>query len=186
VPPGSMLLRSRAQDDDDVYVSGTIGDAALGLLVLRGGLTRLGIAAQTYLAERYRLPEPRTRLGPRLIGLANAAMDVSDGLVADLGHICSTSGLGAVIEEGSVPLSPAAATAVREHPALITAVLTGGDDYEILFTAPQGAAPEIMKLAQSLNVPVARIGRMRREAGVKVLKADGSVRDIEQGGWQHF
>jgi thiamine-monophosphate kinase len=186
VPRGRMLLRSGAQADDEIYVSGTIGDAALGLLVLRGGLNRLGNAARADLAERYRVPEPRTTLGPRLIGHANAAMDVSDGLVADLGHICSTSGLGAVIEEDLVPLSPAAAAAVREHPALITAVLTGGDDYEILFTAPSAMAPDIAKVAQALNVPLARIGRMRQDAGVVVLKADGSAREIEKAGWQHF
>ncbi len=186
VPTGEMLVRSRAAADDDIYVSGTIGDAALGLVVLRGGLNRLGAAAQSYLVGRYRLPEPRTVLGPKLVGIANAAMDVSDGLVADLGHICATSGLGAVIEEDLVPISPAAATALREHPALITAVLTGGDDYEILFTAPGTMASTILKLAQTLNVPLARIGRMRPGAGVEVVKADGSGREIDTPGWQHF
>ena len=186
VPTGKMLVRSCAAVDDDIYVSGTIGDATLGLVVRRGGLNRLGAAAQGYLTERYRLPEPRTALGPKLVGVANAAMDVSDGLVADLGHICATSGLGAVIEEDLVPLSPAAAAALREHPALITAVLTGGDDYEILFTAPGAMASRIMTLARTLNVPIARIGRMRPEAGVEVLKSDGTAREIDKPGWQHF
>lgn len=186
VEAGKMLLRSRAQFGDDVYVSGTIGDAALGLLVLRGGLIRLGDAAREELTQRYRVPQPRTALGPRLVGVANAAIDVSDGLVADLGHICDTSRVAAVIDEPSVPLSPAAATAVREHPALMSSVLTGGDDYEILFTAPRGTEQAVAALARQFELPITRIGEIREGSGVKVIQADGAVREIEARGWQHF
>ena len=186
VESGRMLTRGGAQDGDDIYVSGTIGDAALGLLVLRGGLGRLGAAARDALADRYRLPQPRTTLGPALIGLANASMDVSDGLVADLGHICETSGLGAVIDEPSVPLSEATGAALREHPALIAPVLTGGDDYEILFTAPPGVRENVAALARRLGIPLTRVGAMRSGSGVKVLRADGSERAFESAGWQHF
>jgi thiamine-monophosphate kinase len=186
VSAGKMLLRSRARTGDDIYVSGTIGDSALGLIVLRGGLNRLGAAKRKDLMRRYRLPQPRTALGPRLVDVASAAIDVSDGLVADLGHICETSNLGAAIDEASVPLSPAAALAVREHPALMSSVLTGGDDYEILFTAPRSAAKAVAALARKLELPLTRIGEMRAGSGVVVVRPDGTFREIEKGGWQHF
>ena len=186
VATGRMLRRGTAQDGDDVYVSGTLGDAALGLLVLRGGLQRLGAMAHEELVGRYRLPQPRTRLGPALLGLASASMDVSDGLVADLGHICETSGLGAVIDEPSVPMSPAARAALHEHPALISAILGGGDDYEILFTAAPDSREKIAALSRKLELPLTRIGAMRAGSGVKVLRADGSERTLDSAGWQHF
>jgi thiamine-monophosphate kinase len=186
VESGRMLKRSAAQDGDDIYVSGTIGDAALGLLVLRGGLLRLGAASRDALVERYRLPQPRTSLGPALLGLARASMDVSDGLVADLGHVCETSGLGAVIDEPSVPLSPAAREALHEHPALIASILGGGDDYEILFTAAPDAREKVAALARRLELPLTRIGAMQGGSGVKVLRLDGSERTLDSAGWQHF
>ena len=186
VETGRMLRRGTAQEGDDVYVSGTLGDASLGLLVLRGGLTRLSPASRDFLVDRYRLPRPRMALGPALLGLASAAMDVSDGLVADLGHICETSGLGAVVEEDSAPLSPAVREALREHPALIAPVLTGGDDYEILFTVPATAREKVAALARKLNLPLTRIGTMRSGSGVKVLCEDGSERALDVAGWQHF
>jgi thiamine-monophosphate kinase len=186
VESGRMLRRGTAQEGDHVYVSGTLGDAALGLLVLRGGLTRLSPAARDFLVDRYRLPQPRVTLGPALSGLASAAMDVSDGLVADLGHICDTSGLGATIEESLVPLSDAAREALHEHPALTAAVLTGGDDYEILFAVPPGARDRVAELARRLGLPLTRIGTMRRGSGVTVLRADGSERALDSTGWQHF
>jgi thiamine-monophosphate kinase len=186
VESGRMLRRGTAQEGDDVYVSGTIGDAALGLLVLRGGLLRLSPSSRDVLVERYRLPQPRVALGPALIGFAHASMDVSDGLVADLGHICATSGLAATIEEDGVPLSPAAHEALREHPALMSAVLTGGDDYEILFTVPPAARESVVELARKLNLPLTRIGTLRHGSGVKVLRTDGSERALDSAGWQHF
>jgi thiamine-monophosphate kinase len=186
VETGRMLRRGTAQDGDDVYVSGTLGDAALGLLVLRGGLTRLSPASREFLVDRYRVPQPRVALGPALLDLAQASMDVSDGLVADLGHICETSGLGAVVDEPSVPLSEAVREALREHPALMVSVLTGGDDYEILFTAPPAAREKIAALARKLELPITRIGAMRGGEGVKVLRADGSARSLDSQGWQHF
>lgn len=186
VESGCMLRRGTARDGDDVYVSGTLGDASLGLLALRGGLTRLSPASRDFLAGRYRLPQPRVTLGPALLGLASAAMDVSDGLVADLGHICETSGLGAVIEEASVPLSPAVGEALREHPALMETVLTGGDDYEILFTVPQAAREKVAELASRLGLKLTRVGAMRSDGAVKVLREDGSERALDSAGWQHF
>jgi thiamine-monophosphate kinase len=186
VATGRMLRRGTAQDGDDVYVSGTLGDGALGLLVLRGGLLRLSPGSRDFLADRYRLPQPRVALGPELLGLASAAMDVSDGLVADLGHICETSGLAATIEEPRVPLSEAAREALHEHPALMSAVLAGGDDYEILFTVPRAARENVAALARRLALPLTRVGAMRSGSGAKVLRADGSERVLDSPGWQHF
>lgn len=186
VESGRMLRRGTAQAGDDVYVSGTLGDASLGLLVLRGGLTRLSQESSAFLTDRYRLPQPRVSLGPALVGVAHAAMDVSDGLVADLGHICETSELGADIDETDVPLSPVAREALRAHPALMSTVLTGGDDYEILFTAPPVARESVAALAGRLNLPLTRVGRMRSGSGVRVLRDDGSERALDSAGWQHF
>src|SRR3954466_15234535 len=127
VAPGMALRRQAARPGDAVWVSGSIGDGALGLRVLQG---RLAGDAAGHLARRYRLPEPRLGLGQALVGLALAAMDVSDGLVQDLGHLCRAAGCGVVLEAALVPLSPAAAAALAEEPGLLPVLLTGGDDYE--------------------------------------------------------
>ena len=126
---------------DAIFVTGTIGDAALGLAVLRGRLPQLDAASAGFLVDHYHLPQPRVTVGPQLIGLATAALDVSDGLIADLGHICEVSDLAAIVEAGRVPLSQAARAAIETAPGhgLATA-LTGGDDYEILLTAPPAVA----------------------------------------------
>ena len=181
VPAGRMLRRSGAEPGDLVFVSGAIGDGALGLRAIRGELPRLAGADRAYLAERYRLPQPRLALGPRLIGLAHAAMDVSDGLVADLGHIAETSGVSAVIEAARVPLSAAGRRADR-----LELALTGGDDYEILFTAPPTADTAVAALARELGLPLARIGRIGAGAGVTAVNADGAPIELSSKGWRHF
>lgn len=181
VSAGGMLRRSEAKPGDLVFVSGAIGDAALGLRAIRGELPRLDEADRAYLADRYRLPQPRLALGPRLIGLAHAAMDVSDGLVADLGHIAETSGVAAVIEAARVPLSPAGSRADR-----LELALTGGDDYEILFTAPPSAEAAVAGLGRELGLPLARIGRIDAGAGVTAVNADGAPIRLSSAGWRHF
>jgi thiamine-monophosphate kinase len=120
-----------------------VGDAALGLRVLRGQIPSIDAAAAQFLVGRYRLPLPRVTLGPRLVGLATAALDVSDGLIADLRHICETSDLAAIIETQRVPLSPAARVTIATENDGLALALTGGDDYEILFTAPPSVADEL-------------------------------------------
>lgn len=186
VPIGRMIRRATAEPGDDVYVSGTIGDAALGLEVLKGGLAGLPDSARAHLIGRYRLPRPRLGLGPQLWGLAHAAIDVSDGLVADLGHICATSGLGAEVEAGLVPLSPAAQAALGRQPSLLARVLGGGDDYEILFTASPTVAGAIATLAAAEMLPLTRIGRMTAGSGVALLAADGRPMALANAGWTHF
>lgn len=186
VRKGSELRRSAAQAGDMVFVSGTIGDAALGLLALKNTLSDLRPEQRQALIGRYRLPEPRTALGPRLIGLAHAAIDVSDGLMADLGHICERSGLGATIDTGLVPLSEAAAAAVHSDPELLKTAITGGDDYELLFTAPAEAADALNRLGAEIGVPITAIGRIARGSGVKALGASGEEIRLRRPGYTHF
>jgi thiamine-monophosphate kinase len=190
-PVGRIIRRGGAQGDDIVFVTGTIGDAALGLSVLGAGATTLDVASSTFLVDRYRLPEPRTALGPQLIGIATAGLDVSDGLVADLRHICEVSCLAAVIEARSVPLSPAARIAIAGDSRCLATALTGGDDYEILFTAPSAASDRIGELSRSFGVPITPLGRMTVLSGadqprVVVLDNLGRPLHFASEGWTHF
>jgi thiamine-monophosphate kinase len=184
VAPGAVLYRHGAMPGDDVWVSGTIGDGALGLRVLRGEIA--GDAAG-HLVERYRLPRPRLALGQAVAGLARAGLDVSDGLVQDLGHLCRAGGCGAEVEAAAVPLSPAAAALVARDPALLPALVTGGDDYELLFTAAPEAAGALRAAAARAGTPVARIGRMVPGPPVVVLRdAAGAPVPLAREGWSHF
>jgi len=184
VPPGAALPRAGAQPGDGVWVSGTLGDGALGLRVLRGELPG---DAEGHLARRYRLPEPRLALGQALRGLARAAMDVSDGLVQDLGHLCRAAGCGAEIEATAVPLSPPARALVEAEPARLALALTGGDDYELLFAVPAGAEAEIERRAAAAGTPVMRIGRfVAGPPEVTVRGPDGEPLELSRQGWSHF
>ena len=187
VPENTALLRSNARSGDDVWLSGSLGDGALGLLVAKGEGTGLQTAHADALLDRYRLPRPRVALGPRLRGLAHAAMDVSDGLIADLGHICDASGLGAEIEAERLPLSEAARAAVEAGLGEgLATVVGGGDDYEILFTAPPHAATDLALLSRELDVQLTRIGRMLPGAGVALLDTMGREISLPRGGYNHF
>ena len=182
VPAGTALRRSGARAGDLVWVSGTIGDGALGLAAVTGRLPGLAADHAAWLAGRYRLPEPRLALGLRLAGLASAAMDVSDGLVADLGHLCRASGLDAEIDAARVPLSAAAKAALAGDQEPLATLLAGGDDYELLFTAPEAAG-----VLNSLGLPVTAIGRMVEGSGVvRVLGPDGAALVLPATGWRHF
>jgi thiamine-monophosphate kinase len=190
-PVGQIIRRGAAQGDDIVFVTGTIGDAALGLSVLRAKPTTLDAASSTFLVDRYQLPQPRVALGPQLIDIATAGLDVSDGLVADLWHICEVSRLAAVIEARSVPLSPAARIAIAGDSRCLATALTGGDDYEILFTAPPAASDRIGELSRSFGVPITPLGRMTALSGadqprVVVLDNLGRPLHFASEGWTHF
>jgi thiamine-monophosphate kinase len=180
-PAGAALLRRGAAPGDDVWVSGTLGDAALGLQVLQGMLD-VTEPARAFLIERYRLPRPRLALGQALRGLASAAIDVSDGLVADLGHILEVSGVGAEVHAGALPLSDAA----RGLPGARDAALSGGDDYELLFTAPPDRRAALDALARRLDLPLTRIGAIRAEPGLQLLDETGRELAVCRAGWQHF
>jgi len=178
VAPGTALLRSGAKPGDGIWVSGTIGDGALGLLAATGQLAD----PDGFLADRYRLPRPRLALGLRLVGIAHAAMDVSDGLVQDLGHLCRESGLAAEIAAAAVPLSAAARTA-----DMLATCLTGGDDYELLLAVPPDHEPALAEAAGAADIPVTRIGAFLTGASnVTVRDSNGSVMSLVQGGWSHF
>ncbi len=180
VERGTALLRSGARDGDHIFVSGTIGDAALGLRILNG-VADAEDRHRACLIDRYRLPQPRLELGARLRGLATAAADVSDGLVADLGHICSASGVGAEIEAAAVPQSPAAKGA-----GAADLILTGGDDYELVFTVPPDGAGVVRTLAEELAVPLAHIGHVTAGNGVTVLGEGGAPLALRRTGYRHF
>jgi thiamine-monophosphate kinase len=180
VPTGAALLRQGALPGDDIWVSGTLGDAALGLRILKG----LAVPDEEglVLIDRYRTPRPRLALGQALRGIAHAAIDISDGLVADLGHVLDCSGVGAEIEAAGVPLSAEA----RGVPRALLGALTGGDDYELLFAAPAEAAASVAAIGERVAVPLTRIGRITAEPGLRVLDAEGRPMSLQKPGWRHF
>lgn len=180
VRKGTALLRSGARVGDALYMSGTLGDAALGLALQKRRQFGLSARHRRYLIDRYRLPQPRLALGRKLVGLASAAMDISDGLVADLGHLCDASRVAAIVETARLPLSAAARAALQRDPALIRTILTGGDDYEILFTASPSAKKKLVRM------PVTEIGRIEPGRGVKVLNSLGKPMTLGRAGYRHF
>ncbi len=183
VVPGRALRRSAARLGDDIYLSGCTGEAAFGLITYRQCVA----AAEEDIAHcRSRLdrPMPRVALGRALAGVAHAAIDVSDGLVADLAHICEESGLGAVVQWSRVPQSSALSTCSPEERRRF--VLSGGDDYELVFTASVAARREIAARAAAADTPVTRIGSMVAGERVTVLDSSGSEMTLEQAGYDHF
>ena len=176
-PAGGALLRSGAAIDDDIYVSGAPGEAAGGLRLLQRG------DAGDVLIRRYEAPTPRLALGRALLGVATAAIDVSDGLAADLAHVAGASGCGAALESDLLPVSATLHAQFGE--ASRSLVLSGGDDYELCFTADPDARPTIEKLAAALSLPLTRIGRMIDGEGVSVRDASGAPVDVAAG-YQHF
>ena len=187
VEDGRALLRSGARPGDRVWVSGSLGDAALGLCVATEAAAGLSGEDAAFLLARYRLPQPRLGLGRRLAGLASAAMDISDGLVGDLEHICAASGVAARIVASQVPLSPAGANAV----ALgigggLAAALTGGDDYELLFTAPPAHDDALRALEGELGLRLSVVGEIIAGSGVRIFGADGKPMALARHGYRHF
>jgi thiamine-monophosphate kinase len=186
IAKGRAVLRRGARPGDGVFVSGSLGDAALGVLIAKGQDLGLSATYNDFLIDRFRLPQPRLNLGASLPGLASAAMDISDGLVADLGHLTRASGVAAEIEAAQLPLSPAAAAALAVDPARLGLVLGGGDDYELLFTAPAAADARLMDLARETAVPVTRIGRIVAGQGVRVRDKAGAEIAVPRAGYAHF
>jgi thiamine-monophosphate kinase len=186
VAAGMEIRRSGARPGDLIWVSGTIGDAFLGLGLLRGASPKLASEDRDYLIRRFRVPDPRTELGPLLSGIAHAMIDVSDGLLADLGHICETSHAGASVELGSLPLSPAAQAVVDGDPGIGAGLAAAGDDYELLFTAPIEATEAIGALSLRLGISLTMIGKIEPGAGVRLVGADGRVIPFDRAGYRHF
>jgi thiamine-monophosphate kinase len=186
VAAGAEIRRSGARPGDHVWVSGTIGDAFLGLAALRGGYADLTPEQRAALIARFQLPEPRVELGPRLAGIADAMCDVSDGLIADLGHICEASQVRATIALAQLPLSPAAQQVVAGAPDLPARLAAAGDDYELLFTAPPDASDRIRNLSAELQLPITPIGTIESGDGVRLLDPEGKTVPVAAAGYRHF
>jgi thiamine-monophosphate kinase len=178
IPVGRIVRRNGARPGDAVFVSGTIGDAALGLRIRLGTLDAMPAGGSAdHLLDRYLHPQPRIALAPVIRNHASASMDVSDGLVGDLGHICRQSRVAAEIDAAAVPLSAGARALVAADPTALETALTGGDDYEILATVAAERAEAFADAAAAAGVPVTRIGRIAAgEPRVTVLGADGPLR----------
>ncbi len=186
VRAGAELRRAGARPGDLVFVSGSLGDSALGLAVLSGALKGLDETAEAMLRDRYHLPRPRIALGLRLSGLAHGLIDVSDGLIADLGHLCAASKVAAEIDAPRVPLSSAARSALALDAGLREKILGGGDDYELLFTADSQAAAPLSAIADDLDLPITAIGRITEGSGVTALDEKGDPIKLSSPGWRHF
>jgi thiamine-monophosphate kinase len=188
-PHGAMVRRATANRGDIVAVTGTIGDAALGVLIRRDAdLAKqwcLSSAASQHLQQRYLLPQPRTALAHALRAHASAAMDVSDGLAGDLAKLCRASELAAEIEVADVPLSDAARAVLSAEPKLIERILTGGDDYEIVLTVPAAKFGVFRTAAENAGVPLAKIGQVTSGQGVRFLR-EGKVLSFVQPSYSHF
>jgi thiamine-monophosphate kinase len=187
VPEGTMVRRAGAKPGDLIFVSGTIGDAALGLYVRRGDAPwKLDAAQRQHLVSRYLLPQPRNALAEAVRTHASAAMDVSDGLVGDLTKLCRVSQVSAEIDAARVPYSDAAKAAMAADPAARETALTGGDDYEILCTVPPAKAESFRAAAQVAQVPVSEIGVVATGEGVRFLDAQNQPMIFKQASFSHF
>jgi thiamine-monophosphate kinase len=184
VPPGKALFRSGAREGDDIFVTGEIGDAVLALAALKG---RASLTEAMLASVRRKLdwPQPRVREGIALRGLASAAIDISDGLLADLGHIATRSGVKAVIESRAVPLSPALQSVLGREFSLEEA-LAGGDDYELCFTAAPARREEIEQTLRQVGTRLTRIGTVVAGQGVNCLGPDGRPLSSFNAGYRHF
>jgi thiamine-monophosphate kinase len=189
VPHGKMVRRSTAKVGDCVVVTGTIGDAALGVKLRRDRKLakrwRLTEAMAEHLEQRYLLPQPHNALAEAVLQHAAAAMDVSDGLAGDLAKLCRASSAAAEIDVARVPLSDAARTAIAASPELIETVLTGGDDYEIVLTLAPEKLSAFRAAAKAVGIPVSEIGRVKAGQGARFTQ-DGKALTFTRPSYSHF
>jgi len=190
VPPGRMVHRSGARAGERVMVTGTIGDAALGLAILRGGKVHAassGKATREALIGRYRVPQPRTAMAEIIRDHASAAMDVSDGLAGDLTKLCGVSGVSAVIDMASIPLSEAATDLVSRGIVGLETLIAGGDDYEILCTLPEDRVMAFAQAARGAGIAVSSIGTVIAGSAVpKFIDGEGTEIALERRSYSHF
>ena len=182
VPAGQGIRRSTAQAGDIVFVSGVVGDAMLGL-------QRMKERGETgdKLVQRFQLPQPRLSLGRALRGVATAMADVSDGLIADLGHICNASGLNARVLASDIPLSSGARAAASAGQVSLTGLVSGGDDYELVFAASKDYLNRVQQVSGNCGVPVTRIGVVEPGDGVvELIDSNGDLIPVETPGYRHF
>jgi len=187
VPAGTALTRAGARVGDDVWISGTLGDAMLALAALEGR-TLLPAAALDAVRLRLEAPTPRVALGENLRGVATAAIDVSDGLTGDLGHILDRSGVGAHVELAALPRSPAleAKLAGSERALALQWLLAGGDDYELCFTAPAARRDDVAAIGRATSVPLARVGTITAGSALVVTDAHGKPLPALPRAFDHF
>jgi thiamine-monophosphate kinase len=186
VPSGTALLRSGARAGDDLWVSGTLGDARLALEAFRGTVS---LPQSVFEAARLRLeqPQPRLALGCALRGVATSAIDISDGLLGDLQHVLDRSGVGATVEAAAArPLLAASAGCALPADRIDALVLAGGDDYELAFTAPVQRRAAVEAAARQAGTPVTRIGRIEAEPGLRVVDAQGQPLQRRFASFDHF
>lgn len=190
VPAGQMVRRATARAGDHLFVTGTLGDAALGLALLKDPslAPRLGLVGDEAVKAvgRFQRPEPRLALGPLLLAQASAAMDLSDGLMKDCGRMCAASGVAARLQAADLPLSGAMRSAVARDPTWLEAAAATGDDYEILAAVPGQRVAGFLKDAGSLGFAVTRIGEVHAGSGVRMLQPNGAEVIFEREGWDHF
>jgi thiamine-monophosphate kinase len=191
VPKGQMVKRQGAGAGDRIVVTGTIGDAALGLDILRGGRAAHAISAERdkaeFLISRYRVPQPRLAMAGALRGSASAAMDVSDGLAGDLAKLCAVSGASAIVELAKVPQSPAARRVISAGAATIEALIAGGDDYEVLCTVPNARWRSFADAAAAAGVAVTEIGTITEGTGPPIFRdAAGNAVSLLRTSYSHF
>jgi len=191
VPAGRMVHRSGARPGDRVVVTGTIGDAALGLDILKGGAVATALAgdepARQMLVGRYRVPQPRNALAAAILAHASAAMDVSDGLAGDLTKLCAASGVSAAIHTPGIPLSRPAATLVAKRTVGIDTLIAGGDDYEILCTVPEADVDAFAREARKAGVAVTPIGAVIAGSAIPSFLDDrGRELALKRRSWSHF
>ena len=187
IQKGAMVKRSGARHGDLLWVSGTIGDAGLGLAVLKGELQGLAPIDVDFLTRRFQVPEPRAGLTTMLRKFAHASIDVSDGLVADVSHMAAASKLGVEIFGDRVPLSPAAKKVLEGRSFNLEQLVTAGDDYEIAFAASASEKKHILGVARKSGIAVTEIGHFSRKAvGVTFFGANGQALQIARKGFTHF
>ncbi|WOF74030.1 thiamine-phosphate kinase [Parvibaculaceae bacterium PLY_AMNH_Bact1] len=187
VPSGQMVTRAGAAVGDDLWITGTVGDAALGLLVAQGQCEDVvGEKDRDYLINRYRIPQPPVAFGSELCGIASGALDVSDGLLGDLEHLCAVSHVGARIDRSAIPLSEAFSKCLASTEDNWRLAFGGGDDYQILFAAPRAQRTAIQNKARQAEVQVTRIGHLASEQAVVVLDEAGQAVDVAHAGFTHF
>ena len=186
IAEGKMIRRAGAMPGDLVFVSGMIGDGGAGLAVLKGEGAKLDQRQRDTLIAGYRLPQPRLPLGQKLVGMASAALDVSDGLIADLGHIAEVSGVRIAVDAARVPVSPEASALWGTSNEAIARAATAGDDYEIAFTAPAAKRDQVLAAAKAAGVPVTEIGSVEPGEGVVLLDAKGASIPLARAGFTHF
>ncbi len=186
VPKGGMLRRSGAIEGDLVFVTGTIGDAGAGLAILQGEGDDLPETDRDFLVRRYLLPEPRLVFGGLLKGIATSSLDISDGLVADLGHITEVSGVGITVEAARIPMSSALVKFRGEDGDAIVRAASAGDDYEIAFTAPASLRQVLEAAASEAGVAISEIGRVEAGSFVTILDESRQAIPFEKSGFTHF